>query len=148
VLSCLPVVVFRSLRCCLSFGLRRLVSMVLVFLSFCLCLMLVVLLCRLPPRLSRNLQCRRYPLLRVRARFSTVVRVVILLATAPTATRMATLGPPVIRGIPVCVHSPRLMCSLALQDLLLLPSLIRTLSGVFVVCSLLQALLRWALLVL
>src|SRR3954468_24138336 len=67
------VVVFRSLRCCLSFGLRRPVSVVLVFLWFHLCLLLVVLLCRLFPRLRRGPLRRRryYPLLQVRVRVST-----------------------------------------------------------------------------
>jgi hypothetical protein len=70
--SCLLVVVFRFLRCCLSSELRRLASMVLVFLRFLLYLLLVVLLRRLHPQLSCGRQlCRFYPLLRVRARVST-----------------------------------------------------------------------------
>src|SRR3954467_3800268 len=157
------VVVFRSLRCCLSFGQRRPVSVVLVFLRFHLCLLLVVLLCRLLPRLSRGPLCRRryYPLLWVRVRASTssfrvrvstsrlVVRVaVVLFVTALTVTRMATLGPPVTHGIPVYVSSTRLVGSRLLLDLHQLLSPIRTLSGVFAVCLLLQALLRQALLVL
>src|SRR3954468_9287478 len=159
------VVVFRSLRCCLSFGLRRPVSVVLVFLRFHLCLLLVVLLCRLLPRLSRGLLCRRryYPLLQVRVRvsFSTsslrvrvstsrlVVRVaVVLFVTALTATVMVTLGPPVIHGTPVYVSSTRLVGSQLPRDLQQLLSLIRTLSGVFAVYLLLQALPRRALLVL
>src|SRR3954471_4725800 len=120
------VVVFRSLRCYLSFGLRRPVSVVLVFLRFHLFLLLVVLLCRLIPRLSRGPLCRRryYPLLQVRVRVSTsslrvrvstsrlVVRVaVVLFVIALTVTRMATLGPPVIHGIPVYVSNTRLVGS-------------------------------------
>src|SRR3954466_3175066 len=159
-------VVFRSLRCCLSFRMRRPVFVVLVFLRFHLCLLLVVLLCRLLPRLSRGPLCRRryYPLLQVRVSFSItslrvrvstrslrvrvstsrlVVRVaVVLFVTALTATGMATLGPPVIHGIPVYVSSTRLVGSRLLPGLQQLLSLIRTLSGVFVVCLLLQALLR------
>jgi hypothetical protein len=50
--NCLLVVVFRFLRCCLSSGLRRLASVVLVFLRFLLCLLLVVLHRRLLPCLS------------------------------------------------------------------------------------------------
>src|SRR4051812_9042116 len=143
------VVVFRSLRCCLSFGLRRPVSVVLVFLRFPLCLLLVVLLCRLLPRLSHGPRCHRryYPLLQVRVRVSTsslwvrvsisriVVRIaVVLFVTALTVTRMATLGPPVIHGIPAYVSSTRLVGSRPLLDLQQLLSLIRTLSGVFAFC--------------
>ncbi|KAK1648529.1 hypothetical protein QYE76_066334 [Lolium multiflorum] len=74
--SCLPVVVFRSLRYWLSFVLRRVVFVVLVFLRFPLYLLLVALLCRLlvdllrrrlVDLLSRRLRCgpqhRRYSLL-------------------------------------------------------------------------------------
>src|SRR3954466_9718716 len=157
------VVVFRSLRCCLSFRLRRPVSVVLVFLRFHLRLLLVVLLCRLLPRLSRGPLCRRrryYPLLQVRVRvsFSTsslrvrvsisrlVVRVaVVLFVTALTATGMVTLGPPVIHGTLVYVSSTRLVDSQLPLDLQQLLSLIRTLSGVFAVYLLLQALPRRAL---
>src|SRR3954470_56054 len=166
------VVVFRSLRCCLSFELRRPVFVLLVFLRFHLCLLLVVLLYRLLPRLSRGplcRHCRRFcPLLQVRVSFSTsslrvrfstsslrvrvsrlVVRVaVVLFVTALTATGMATLGPPVIHGTPVYVSSTRLVGSRLLPGLQQLLSLIRTLSGVFAVSLLLQALLRRALLVL
>jgi hypothetical protein len=77
-----------------------------------------------------------------------MVRIIVLLATAPTATGMDTLRPTIIRGIPVCVASTRLVCLLVHQALLQLPPLIRILSVVFVVCSLLQVLLRRALLVL
>jgi hypothetical protein len=154
--SCLLMVVFQFLRCCLSFGLRRLASVVLVFLRFLLCLLLVVLLRRLHPRLSCDRQFYRfYPLLRVRARVSIrvstssiVVRIVVLLATAPTAIGMDTLRPIVIRRIPVCVACTRLVCLLVHQALLQLSSLIRILSVVFVVYLPLQVLLRWALLVL
>src|SRR4051812_33153976 len=155
------MVVFRSLRCFLSFGLRRPISVVLVFLRFRLCLLLVVLLCRLLPRLSRGPPCRRrryYPLLQLRVRVSfspsslrvrLVVRVaVVIFVTALTAIGMATLGPPVIHGTPVYVSSTRLVGSRLLPGLQQLLSLIRTLSGVFAVCLLLQALLRRALLVL
>src|SRR3954470_25073604 len=139
------VVVFRSLRCCLSFGLRRPVSVVLVFLRFHLRLLLVVLLCRLLPRLSRGPLYRRrryYPLLQVRVRvsFSTnslrvrvstsrlVVRVaVVLFVTALTATGMAALGPPVIHGTPVYASSTRLVGSRLLPGLQQSLSLIRTL---------------------
>jgi hypothetical protein len=75
---------------------------VLVFLRFLLCLLLMVLLHRLLPRLSCGRQFRLfYPLLRDSIRVSTssiVIRIVILLATAPTATGMDTLHPTVIRG--------------------------------------------------
>jgi hypothetical protein len=146
------VVVFRFLRCCLSSGLRRLASVVLVFLRFLLCLLLVVL----HHRLLLCLSCGRllrlfYPLIRDSIRVSTsslVVRIVALLTTAPTATGMDTLHPAVIRGIPVCVVSTRLVRLLVHQAPLQLPSLIRIFSVVFVVCSPLQVLLRWALLVL
>jgi hypothetical protein len=98
--SCLLVVVFQFLRCYLSSGLRRLASMVLVFLRFLLCLLLIVLHRRLLPCLS----CGRllhlfYPLIRDNIRVSTrslVVRIVALLATVPTATGMDTLRPTVI----------------------------------------------------
>jgi hypothetical protein len=150
--SCLLMVVFQFLRCCLSFGLRRLASVVLVFLRFLLCLLLLVLLHRLLPRLSCGCQLRLfYPLLRDSIRVSTstiVVRIVALLATAPTVTGMDTLRPTVIRGIPVCVASTRLVRLLVHQALLQLPSLIRILSVVFMVFSLLQVLFRRALLVL
>ena len=74
--------------------------------------------------------------------------VVVLFVTDLTATGMATLGPPVIHGIPVYVSSTRIVDSRLLPGLQQLLSLIRTLSGVFAVCLLLQALLRRALLVL
>jgi hypothetical protein len=122
------------------------------FLRFLLYLLLMVLLRRLLPQLSCGRQFRLfYPLLRDSIRVSTssiVVRIVVLLATAPTTTGMGTLRPTVIRGIPVCVASTRLMRLLVHQALMQLPSLIRILSVVFVVCSPLQVLLRWALLVL
>src|SRR3954471_7473041 len=124
------VVVFRSLRCYLSFGLRRPVSVVLVFLRFHLFLLLVVLLCRLLPRLSRGPRCRRryYPLLQVRVRVSIsslrvsisrlVVRIaVVLFVTALNVTRMVTIGPPVIHGILAYVSSTRLVGSRPLSDL-------------------------------
>src|SRR4051812_6066674 len=130
------VVVFRSLRCCLSFGLRRPLFVVLVFLRFHLCLLFAVLLCRLIPRLSRGPLCHRryYPLHQVRVRVSTsslrvrvstsrlVVRVaVVLFVTALTVAGMATLGPHVIHGILVYVSSTRLVVSRLLQDLQQLP---------------------------
>jgi hypothetical protein len=144
--SCLLVVVFRFLRCSLSFGLRRLASVVLVFLRFFLCLLLVVL----HRHLLLYLSCGRllrlfYPLIRDSIRVSTsslVVRIVALLATASTATGMDTPHPTVIRGILVCVASTRLMRLLVHQAALQLPSLIRIFSVVFVVCSPLQVLLR------
>jgi hypothetical protein len=79
---------------------------------------------------------------------SLAVRVSALVLIAPTVARLATLPPPAGRGIPVYVSSSRIVSRLALQDLLQLHSLIRTFSGVFVVCSLLQTLPRRALLVL
>jgi hypothetical protein len=119
-------------------------------------LLLVVLLRLLHTRLSCSRQLHRfYPLLRVRARVSIrvstssiMVRTIVLLATAPTAIGMDTLRPTIIRGIPVCVASTRLVCLLVHQALLQLPLLIRILPVVFVVCSPLQVLLRRALLVL
>jgi hypothetical protein len=111
--SCLLVVVFRFLRYYLSFELRRLASVVLVFSRLRLCLLLMVLHRRLLLCLScGHLLCLFYQLIRVSIRVSTsslVVRIVALLATAPTATGMDTLRPTVIRGIPVCVVSTRLM---------------------------------------
>jgi hypothetical protein len=68
---------------------------------------------------------------------SLAVRVSALVLIAPTVARLATLPPPAGRGIPVYVSSSRIVSRLALQDLLQLHSLIRTFSGVFVVCSLL-----------
>jgi hypothetical protein len=148
----LLVVAFRFLRCCLSFALRRLASMVLVFLRFLLCLLLVVLHRRLLPCLSCGRLLRLfYPLIRDSIRLNTsslVVRIVALFATAPTVTGIDTLCPTVIRGIPVCVASTRLVRFLVHQAPLQLPSLIRILSVVFVVCSPLQVLLRRALLAL
>jgi hypothetical protein len=148
--SCLLVVVFRFLRCCLSFALRRLASVVLVFLRFLLCLLLVVLLHRLHLRLRCGCQLRRfYPLLRVRAQVRIRVStssIVVLLAIAPIEIGMDTLCPTVIRGIPVCIASTRLVCFLVHQAPLQLLSLIRILSVVFVVCLLLQVLLQRALL--
>jgi hypothetical protein len=79
---------------------------------------------------------------------SLVVRIVALLATAPTATGMDTLCPTVIGGIPVCVASTRLARLLVHQAPPQLLSVIRILSVVFVVCSPLQVRLRHALLVL
>jgi hypothetical protein len=148
----LLVVVFHFLRFCLSFALRRLASVVLVFLRFLLCLLFVMLHGRLLPCLScGRLLCLFYPLIRDNIRVSTsslVVRIVALLVTAPTATGMDTLCPTVIGGILVCVASTRLARLLVHQAPLQLPSVIRTLSVVFVVCSPLQVLLRQALLVL
>ncbi|KAK1686412.1 hypothetical protein QYE76_047260 [Lolium multiflorum] len=72
---------------------------------------------------------------------SLVVRFSALVLIAPTVARLATLPPPVGHGIPVYVISSRIVNRLALQNLLQLHSLIRTFSGVFVVCSLLQTLL-------
>jgi hypothetical protein len=146
------MVVFRFLRCCLSSRLRRLASVVLVFLRFLLCLLLVVLHRRLLPCLSCGRLLRLfYPLIRDNIRVSTnslVVRIVALLATVPTAIGMDTLRPTVIRGIPVYVASTRLVRLLVHQAPLQLPSLIRILSVIFVACSPLQVLLRQALLVL
>jgi hypothetical protein len=147
--SYLLVVVSRSLRCCLSFVLRRLVFVVLVFLRFPLYLLLVVLLCR---RLRCGLQCRRYSLLlRSRARVSLsslAVRTAILVLPAPTVASLATISLAAGGGIPVYVSSSTLVSRLVLLDLLQLHSLSRTFFGVFAVCSLLQALPRQALLVL
>jgi hypothetical protein len=143
------MVVSRSLRCCLSFVLRRLVFVVLVFLRFPLYLLLVVLLCR---GLCCGLQCRRYSLLlRSRARVSLsslAVRTAILVLPAPTVASLATISLAVGGGIPVYVSSSTLVSRLVLQDLLMLHSLSRTFFGVFIVFSLLQALPRQALLVL
>jgi hypothetical protein len=145
----LLVVVSRSLRCCLSFVLRRLVFVVLVFLRFPLYLLLVVLLCR---RLRCGLQCRRYSLLlRSRARVSLsslAVRTAILVLPAPTVAGLATISLAAGRGIPVYVSGSRLVSRLVLLDLLQLHSLSRTFFRVFAVCLLLQALPRQALLVL
>jgi hypothetical protein len=131
----LLVVVSRSLRCCLSFVLRRLVFVVLVFLRFPLYLLLVVLLCR---RLRCGLQCRRYSLLlRSRAKVSLsslAVRTAILVLPAPTVTSLATISLAAGGGIPVYVSNFTLVSRLVLQDLLQLHSLSRILFGVFVVC--------------
>jgi hypothetical protein len=98
--SCLLMVMFRFPRCCLSSGLWRLASVVLVFLRFLLCLLLVVLLRRLLRQLSYGRQLRLfYPLLRDSIRVNTssiMVRIVSLLATAPTVIGMDTLRPTVI----------------------------------------------------
>jgi hypothetical protein len=119
---------------------------VLVFLRFLLCSLFMVLHRRLLPCLSCGRLLRLfYPLIRdsLRVRTSSlVVRIVALFATAPTATGMDTLCPTVIRGIPVCIASTRLVRLLVHQAPLLLPSVIGILSVVFVVCSPLQVLLR------
>ncbi|KAK1644698.1 hypothetical protein QYE76_062503 [Lolium multiflorum] len=67
---------------------------------------------------------------------------------APTMAGLATLSLLASRGIPAYARRSILVVRLILQDLLLLRSLIRTLSVVFVICSLVQALPRWVLLVL
>jgi hypothetical protein len=86
---------------------------VLVFLRFLLCLLLMVLHRRLLPCLSCGRLLRLfYPLIRDSIRVSTsslVVKIVALLATTPTATGMDTLHPTVIRGIPVYVASTRIV---------------------------------------
>jgi hypothetical protein len=140
-LSYLLVVVSRSLRYCPSFVLKRLIFVVLVFLRFPLYLLLVVLLCR---RLRYSLQCSRYSLLlRSRARVSLsslAVRTAILVLPAPTVASLATISLAAGGGIPVYVSSSMLVSRLVLQDLLQLHSLSRIFFGVFVFCSLLQAL--------
>jgi hypothetical protein len=153
------VVVFRSLRSCLSFVLRRLVFVVLVFWRFPLSLLLVVLLCRLLVALLRHrlrcgLQYRRYYLL-LRSKVSvSPSSLVVLVVLAPIVARLAMIFLAAGRGIPAYVSSTLLVGGLVLQDrqdlqaLLLLHCLIRTLSVVFVVCLLLQALPCRVLLVL
>ena len=130
--------------------------MVLVFLRFPLHLPLVVHLCSL----LAVLLCRRYSLLlRLRARvsLSSLAPLPVLPATSVAGLVMTSLA--VGRGIPAYVSSILLagrlalqdlllLLRLVLQDLLLLLCLIMTLSVVFVVCSLLQALPRRVLLVL
>ena len=155
----MPVVVFRSLRSWLSFVLRRLVFVVLVFWRFPLLLLLVVLLCRLlvvllRHRLRCGLQYRRYYLL-LRSRVSvSPSSLVVLVVLAPIVARLAMIFLAASRGIPAYVSSTLLVGGLVLQDrqdlpaLLLLHCLIRTLSVVFVVCLLLQALPCRVLLVL
>jgi len=155
----MPVVVFRSLRSCLSFVLRRLVFVVLVFWRFPLFLLLVVLLCRLlvvllRHSLRRGLQYRRYYLL-LRSRVRVSPRsLVVLVVLAPTVASLAMMFLAAGRGIPAYVSSILLVGGLVLQDLqalqvlLLLHCLIRTLSVVFVVCLLLPALPCRVLLVL
>ena len=139
--------------------------MVLVFLRFPLSLLLVALLCRLlvvllcrQPRCGL-LVCRYSLLLRLRVRVSLRSPVHLLVLPAPTVTSLVMISRAAGRGIPAYVSSTMLVGRLVLQDLLLLPRLdrqdllllhclIRTLSEVFVVCSLLQALPRRVLLVL
>jgi hypothetical protein len=144
------VVVFRSLR----YLLRRLVFVVLVFLRFPLFLLLVALLCRLlVDLLCRRLRCglrhsRYFLLLHSRVSVSPSSLVVRHHFLAPTVAGLATLSLLAGRGIPAYVRRSILVVRLVLQDLLLLRYLIRTLSVVFVVCSLVQALPRRVLLVL
>jgi hypothetical protein len=148
------VVVFRSLRYWLSFVLRRLVFVVLVFLRFPLFLLLVALLCRLlVDLLCRRLRCglrhsRYFLLLHSRVSVSPSSLVVRRHLLAPTVAGLATLSLLAGRGIPAYARRTLLVVRLALQVLLLLRYLIRTLSVVFVVCSLVQALPRRVLLVL
>jgi hypothetical protein len=117
--SYLLVVMSRSLRCCLSFVLRRLIFVVLVFLRFPLYLLLVVLLCH---RLRCGLQCRIYSLLlwsRARVSLSSLaVRTAILVLPAPTVARLATISLAAGGGILVYVSSSMLVSRLVLQDLL------------------------------
>ena len=118
----------------------------------------------IPSRLFSICRCglqgrRSSLLLRSRARVSLSSIVHLHVLPAPTVASLAMMSLAAGSGIPAYVSSTILVGSLVLQDLLLLPRLvlqallllhcrIRTLSVVFVVCSLLQALPRRVLLVL
>jgi hypothetical protein len=156
--SCWRVDVFLSLRCYLSFVLRRPAYLVLGCLRFLLCLLLVVLLRRLLDGLLLRpfSPLLRVLLLRVRARVRArvVARVVALVHTftAPTVTQTAILSLAASRRSVICVSKrSRLLQGLvripARLDLLWPPSLSRTLCGSSD-CSLLQVLPRQILLVL
>jgi hypothetical protein len=141
VLSCLLVVMFPFMRCGLSFVLRRLAYVALVYWMFLLYLLHMALRRLLYRLLRGTLLCHFYPLPRprakvvVRVRASVVARVAPVL-TAPIVTWMVILSPAATRRSVIYVSRGR-----SLSDLLQLapPSKILCGSGG---CSPLQGLPR------